>query len=117
MGLDVRRDGARRVFGFRSPKPPVAEALRLAHLPERIATIRAHIAEHRPRFVLLQGAGRDPVAALPYLDRSSEIAGIPWEPDAIVRRNGTAFVATWHPTAHGLAIAFWTDFGQRLAQI
>lgn len=93
----------------------VAEALRLTHLPERIATIRARIADHRPALVLFYGAGRDPVEGLPYLERWSEIAGVTLEQNVVVRRDGTTYVATPHPTAHGLANAFWMDLGRRLA--
>jgi hypothetical protein len=98
-----------------APSTSVAEALRLTHLPERIATIRARIAQHRPKLVLFYGAGRDPVEGLPYLERWSAIAGVQLEPRVVVRRDGTAYVATPHPTAHGLTNAFWTELGQELA--
>jgi hypothetical protein len=98
-----------------APITSVEEALRLTHLSERIATIRARIAEHRPTFVLFYGAGRDPVEGLPYLERWSEIAGVPFETNVVLRRDGTAYVATPHLTAHGLTNAFWTELGKRLA--
>ena len=98
-----------------APSTSVAEALRLTHLPERIATIRARIAEQRPSFVLFYGAGRDPVTRLPYIERWSEIAGVTLEPNAVVRREGTAYIVTPHPTAHGLTNAFWIDLGRQLA--
>ena len=94
----------------------VEDALRLTHLPERIATIRTRTAEHRPKLVLFYGGGRDPIFGRPYIERWSEIAGLTLEPNTIVRQDGTAYVATPHPTAHGLTTAFWTDLGRRLAE-
>jgi hypothetical protein len=98
-----------------APSTSVAVALRLTHVQERIATIRAHMAEYRPMFVLFYGSGRDPVTGLTYLERWSEIAGTPLEPNLVVRRDGTAYVAAPHPTAHGLTNAFWIDLAGRLA--
>ena len=100
-----------------APSTSVSDHLRLAHLSERIAKIRARIAENKPRFVLFYGAGLDPVYGRPYLERWSEIAGQSLEQNTIVQRDGTAFVATPHPTAHGLTTAFWTDLGRRLANV
>lgn len=99
-----------------APSTSAAEALRLTHLPERVATIRSRIAEHRPDFVLFYGAGRDPVRGVPYLERWSEIAGMTLEPNVVERRDGTVYVATPHPTARGLTNAFWIELGRRLAQ-
>jgi len=99
-----------------APRTSAEEALRLTHLPERIATIRKRIAEHRPKIVLFYGAGRDPIFGKPYIERWSEIASKPLETNVIVRIDGTAYVATPHPTAHGLTNAFWTDLGPRLAE-
>jgi hypothetical protein len=99
-----------------APSASVPEALRLNRLPERIATIRARIARHRPKFVLFYGAGRDQVVGLPYLERWSEIAGVSLEPNAIVRHDETAYVAAPHATAHGLTNDFWTGLGRELAR-
>lgn len=98
-----------------APSTSVTEALRLTHLPERIAAIRARVVEHRPKFVLFYGAGRDPIFGAPYIERWSEIAGEALEPNVLVRRDDTAYVATPHPTAYGLTNAFWTELGRRLA--
>jgi hypothetical protein len=69
----------------------------------------------RPKFVLFYGAGRDPVTGLPYIERWSDIAGVTLEQNVIVGREDTVYVATPHPTAHGLTNAFWTDLGRQLA--
>lgn len=92
------------------------DPLRLTHLPERIATIRARIAEHRPTSVLFYGGGRDPIAGRPYLERWSVIASTAFVPKEIVQLKGTAYAATPHPTTHGLSTAFWRDLGRRLTE-
>jgi hypothetical protein len=100
-----------------APSTSSEDALRLTHLPERIVEIRTRISEHRPAFVLLYGGGRDPIFGRPYIERWSEIAGAKLTSEEIIRRDGTAYVATPHPTAHGLTTAFWIDLGRRLATV
>jgi hypothetical protein len=84
-------------------------------LPERISTLRERLAQHRPKLVLFYGSGVDPKFGIPYLERWSAIAGDHLEPNVIVRLGETAYVATPHPTAHGVTTEFWTDLGRRLA--
>ncbi len=98
-----------------APSTSAGEALRLAHLPERISTIRRRLSEHRPRFVVFYGGGNDPVFGKPYIERWSEIAGVPLAQNEIAVRDGIAFVATPHATAHGITNDFWTDLGSRMA--
>jgi hypothetical protein len=98
-----------------APSTSVEEALRLTHLPQRIETIRTRITEHRPKLVLFYGGGNDPIFGRPYLERWSKVAGTALISSEIARIDGTAYVATPHPTAHGITTAFWTDLGHRLA--
>jgi hypothetical protein len=97
-----------------APSTSVEESLRLTHLPERIATIRANIAKYHPQFVLFYGGGRDPIARRPYIERWNEIAGVRLEPKVAAKRDGTAYLATPHPTSHGLTNAFWFNLGRQL---
>lgn len=98
-----------------APSTSVKDALRLTHLPERITRIRARLAQHRPKFVLFYGGGRDPIFGRPYVERWSEIAGTALEPNMIALNDGVAYLATPHLTSRGLTSAFWMDLGHRLA--
>lgn len=98
-----------------APSTAQPEALRLTHLPERISTIQTRITANRPRFVVFYGGGSDPILGKPYIERWSEIAGVQLLPNEVRSREGVAYVATPHPTAHGIATSFWTDLGSRLA--
>ncbi|MBV8371574.1 MAG: hypothetical protein JO036_21900 [Candidatus Eremiobacteraeota bacterium] len=90
------------------------EAMRLLHLPERIATLRAHLARTPPRFVVFYGLGTDPVHNVPYLHHWREIAQADLEVDQPVRVGETAFVVEKHPTAHGTTTQHWMDLGRRV---
>jgi hypothetical protein len=98
-----------------APSTSVAETKRLTHLEERIATIRAHIEAARPKFVLFYGGGNDAIFGKPYIERWSQIAGVDLTQNQIAIRNGMAYVATPHPTAHGIKNDFWIDLGRQLA--
>lgn len=90
------------------------ERMRLVHIPERIATFRAHIAEERPKFVVFYGLGTDPVHNVPYLQHWNHIAGRELAVDDPVQIDETIFVVERHPTAHGTTNAHWMDLGHRV---
>jgi hypothetical protein len=90
------------------------DAMRLMHLPERIRTFRAHLAEVPPRFVVFYGLGTDPVHKVPYLGHWRAIAQHQLEIDEPVLLGQTVFVVQKHPTAHGTTTQHWMDLGRRV---
>lgn len=98
-----------------APSTATYEAMRLYHLPERVAHLRQKIADNIPEFVVFYGGGVDPVYGEKYLEYWRRIASLPLEIGEPRLSGKTVFCVTKHPAALGVRNAYWTDMGRRIA--
>jgi hypothetical protein len=97
-----------------APSVSVHDDLRLHNVDDRIELLKARIARNNPTFIVMYGAGTDPVNSVQYIQYWSRIAGRTLAENEPARVGATTFVAVPHPTAHGLTTKFWTSLGHRL---
>ncbi|MGP6158476.1 MAG: hypothetical protein ACLPYS_13395 [Vulcanimicrobiaceae bacterium] len=109
-----RLDGETTVLELAAAAANEPDAMRLAHLRQRIATLKAKLAENHPKFVLLYGLGFDLASNMSDVRHWNEIAERTLVENVPVKVGRTVFVYTRHPTAHGIDDRFWIDLGKAI---